>query len=77
MNAVLGMIYLFGGNFAPMGYAQCNGQLLPISSNTALFSIIGTTYGGDGMKDFAVPNLTGLAGTTYLIAIEGVYPSRN
>jgi microcystin-dependent protein len=53
----IGEIRLFTGNFAPTGWALCNGQLLPISQNTALFSILGTTYGGDGRSNFALPNL--------------------
>ncbi len=52
-------IRVFGFNFAPTGWAQCNGQLLPISQNTALFSLLGTTYGGDGQTTFALPNLQG------------------
>jgi microcystin-dependent protein len=51
-------IRIFGCNFAPTGWAQCNGQLLPISQNTALFSLLGTFYGGDGKSTFALPNLT-------------------
>jgi microcystin-dependent protein len=51
----------FGFNFAPRGWAQCNGQLLPISQNTALFSLLGTFYGGDGKSTFALPNLEGSA----------------
>ena len=47
----------FGFNFPPKGWAQCNGQLLPISQNTALFALIGTFYGGDGKSTFALPNL--------------------
>jgi microcystin-dependent protein len=54
-------IRIFAGNFAPRGWAFCNGQLLPIAQNTALFSIIGTTYGGDGRTTFALPNLKGRA----------------
>lgn len=50
---------MFGFNFAPRGWAFCNGQLLPISQNTALFSLLGTTYGGDGRSTFALPNLQG------------------
>jgi microcystin-dependent protein len=50
---------MFGGNFAPRGWAFCNGQLMSIAQNTALFSILGTTYGGDGMTTFALPNLQG------------------
>jgi microcystin-dependent protein len=48
-------------NFAPKGWAFCNGQLLPISQNTALFSLLGTNYGGDGRANFALPNLQGMA----------------
>lgn len=55
----LGQIRIFAGNFAISGYAMCNGQLLPISQNTALFSLLGTTYGGDGIQTFALPNLQG------------------
>ena len=56
-------IRLFGCNFAPTGWAQCNGQLLAISQNTALFSLLGTQYGGDGRSTFGLPNLQGnLAG---------------
>lgn len=54
-------IRIFAGNFAPKGWAFCNGQLLPISQNTALFSLIGTTYGGDGRTTTALPNLEGRA----------------
>jgi microcystin-dependent protein len=50
-------IRIFSGNFAPSGWALCNGQLMPISQNTALFSLLGTTYGGDGKSTFALPNL--------------------
>jgi microcystin-dependent protein len=54
-------IRIFAGNFAPRGWAFCNGQLLPVSQNTALFSLIGTTYGGDGRSTTALPNLKGRA----------------
>lgn len=54
-------IRIFAGNFAPRGWAFCNGQLLPIAQNTALFSLIGTTYGGDGRTTTALPNLEGRA----------------
>jgi microcystin-dependent protein len=54
-------IRIFAGNFAPRGWAFCNGQLLPVSQNTALFSLIGTTYGGDGRTTTALPNLQGRA----------------
>ena len=55
----LGEILLVGFNFAPQGYATCAGQILSISQNTALFSLLGTTYGGDGKTNFALPNLQG------------------
>lgn len=53
----VGEIRMFGGNFAPVGWALCQGQLLSIAENEALFQLIGTTYGGDGQSTFAVPNL--------------------
>src|SRR6058998_75675 len=55
----IGEIRMFGGNFAPVGWAFCNGALIPISENDALFTLIGTTYGGDGQETFALPNLQG------------------
>jgi microcystin-dependent protein len=72
----IGEIRMFGGNFAPVGWAFCNGQTLPISENDALFTLIGTTYGGDGQETFNLPDLqgriplhmgTGSSGTTYQI----------
>ena len=59
MEPFLGQIQLFGFNFAPRGWAMCNGQLLSISQNTALFSLLGTTYGGDGRTTFGLPDLRG------------------
>jgi len=59
MEQYIGQIMMFGGNFAPRNWALCNGQLLEISSYTALFSILGTTYGGDGRRTFALPDLRG------------------
>jgi microcystin-dependent protein len=113
----LGEVRLFAGNFAPRGWALCHGQLLPISENQALFSILGTTYGGDGRTTFALPDLRGRVavgqgiasgltpvklgeqtngasvkletevgkeprtkpslGLNYIIAVNGVYPSRS
>lgn len=55
----VGEIRVFGFNFPPVGWAQCDGQLLPISQNTALFSLVGTYYGGDGKSTFGLPNLQG------------------
>lgn len=53
----IGEIRMFAGNFAPVGWAFCNGQIMPIDQNDALFNLIGTTYGGDGQTTFALPNL--------------------
>src|SRR3954468_23228168 len=55
----LGEIRMFGGNFAPRGWAFCNGQILSIAQNTALFSLLGTTYGGNGQTTFGLPDLRG------------------
>ena len=57
----IGQIIMFGGNFAPKNYALCAGQLQAISQNTALFSLLGTTYGGDGRTTFGLPDLRGRA----------------
>ncbi len=55
----IGEIRMFAGNFAPLGWAFCDGQLLPISENETLFNLIGTTYGGDGQQTFQLPDLRG------------------
>jgi microcystin-dependent protein len=60
-NPFLAEIRIFTGNFAPKGWALCDGQLMPISQNTALFSLLGTTYGGNGLSSFGLPNLQGSA----------------
>ena len=59
MEPLLGQIQPFGFNFAPRGWAKCDGQLLPIAQHSALFSLLGTTYGGDGRTTFALPDLRG------------------
>lgn len=61
MNPMLAEIIMFAGNFAPRGWSFCDGQLLPINTNQALFSLLGTTYGGDGRTSFALPDLRGRA----------------
>jgi microcystin-dependent protein len=61
MDPYIGEIRIFGGNFAPRGWALCNGQILNIVQHTALFSLLGTTYGGNGQTTFALPNLQGRA----------------
>src|ERR1700739_2770390 len=58
-NQFVAEIRMFAGNFAPAGWAFCNGQILPISQNTALFSLLGTNFGGNGTSNFALPNLQG------------------
>ena len=76
----IGEIRMFAGSFAPVGWMLCNGQLLPISENDALFVLLGTTYGGDGQETFALPNLqsrvpihkgTGPSGNTYQLGESG------
>jgi len=61
MDPFVAEIRIFPFNFAPKGWAWCDGQLLPLSQNTALFSLLGTTYGGDGKSNFALPDLQGRA----------------
>jgi microcystin-dependent protein len=58
-NPFIGEIRMFGGSFAPYGWAMCNGQVVPISQNEALYQLIGTTYGGNGQTTFQLPNLQG------------------
>ncbi|MDO8878242.1 MAG: tail fiber protein [Pseudolabrys sp.] len=83
-NVYLGQIMMFGGNFAPKGFAFCNGQLLSIQQNAALFSLLGTAYGGNGVQNFALPNLqsnlpvhqgTGPGLSTYPLGQPGGSPS--
>ena len=79
----MGSILLFAGTFAPKNWMFCDGTLLPIMQNQALFSILGTTYGGDGRTTFALPNLAPVSNTgeaaeiNYIICIMGVYPTRD
>lgn len=79
---LLGEIRMFSGDFAPRGWARCHGQLLPIADHAPLYSLIGTTYGGDGVETFALPDLredaapTASLPLTFIIAVAGVYPSR-
>ena len=77
MDPFLGQIQLFPYTFAPKGWAVCDGATLSISQNTALFSLLGTTFGGDGQTTFALPNLKGPdKGVGYYIALQGIYPNR-
>jgi microcystin-dependent protein len=108
MEPFIAEIKLFAGNFAPVGWAFCEGQILSIQEHVALFSLLGTTYGGDGRTTFGLPDLRGRApihptvgnrigqrgggidatrgdgvkttatlGLNYIIALQGIFPSRN
>lgn len=80
MQPYVGQIELLPYTFAPQGWAACEGQLLAISQNTALFSLLGTQFGGDGRSTFALPDLRGkepTPWTRYYIALEGIYPPRS
>jgi microcystin-dependent protein len=71
MDSFLGEIRVFAFGYAPARWALCNGQLLPISQNTALFSLLGTYYGGDGKSSFALPNLQGMVPVSAGQAVSG------
>lgn len=80
MDVFIGTIQLFGFSFAPRDWAACEGQLVNINQNEALFALLGTTYGGDGRSTFALPNLKGaepLPNMKYYIALEGTFPPRH
>jgi len=81
-NPFLGEVETFAFNFCPVGWTTLNGQLLPISQNTALFSLLGTTYGGDGKTTFALPTAKPVFTATgavllQCIALQGIFPARN
>jgi hypothetical protein len=78
----LGEVETFAFDFCPQGWSTLNGQLLPINQNTALFSLLGTTYGGDGVTNFALPTAKPIFTATgavllQCIALQGIFPSRN
>ena len=75
----VGEIRLFPYNFEPSGWIRCEGQFLPVSQYPILFSLLGTTFGGDGRTSFHLPNLSEgpAANTFYYISLTGAYPSRN
>jgi microcystin-dependent protein len=80
METYIGMIALFPYSFVPEGWALCSGQLLPISQNQALYSLLGATYGGDERSTFGLPNLVGKEPAPHLrycIALQGIYPMRS
>lgn len=78
MDGTLATIMLFAGNFAPKYWAFCQGQILPISNNPALFTLIGNNHGGDGTTTFCLPNLThDNPNLHYIICIQGNWPNRD
>ena len=74
----LAEVKICGFAFPPKGWALCNGQILPINQNQALFSLLGTTYGGDGRTTYGLPDLRAAApnGLTYSICTQGIFPAR-
>jgi len=78
MDELIGVVKLFGGNFTPQGFMECNGQLLPVNNYQALYSILGNTYGGNYQSmTFALPKLTPPnENMKYIMCVEGIYPSR-
>lgn len=76
MDPMLATITYFAGNFAPQGWAFCNGASMQTQQNPALFSLLGNRFGGDGVHNFNLPNIPDLNGLKALICVEGIYPSR-
>jgi len=78
-DGYIGQVFLFAGSFPPRGTVFAHGQVLSISQNTALFSLLGTRYGGNGTTTFALPDMRGLepAGVNYVICLGGIFPTRN
>lgn len=80
MDPILGQIQLFPFSFSMVGWLRCEGQMLQVMQNQALFSLFGTTYGGDGRNNFGIPDLRGaepVPGMAYYIATQGMYPQRD
>lgn len=80
MEPFIGQIELFPYGFAPRGWALCNGALINIITNQALYALLGNRFGGDGRTNFALPNLSGaepIPNTNYYIAMEGYFPTRD
>ena len=79
MEWFTGQIQLFAFNYAPKGWMPCDGRILQIREYSNVFALLGTTYGGDGQTNFALPNLVGkepIAGSAYCICVYGIYPPR-
>ena len=83
MDEFLSVIKLYAGSFVPKGYLLCDGRLMSINENQALFSLLGTIYGGDGRTNFALPKITAPSSNgdenslKYIICVQGVYPQRD
>jgi microcystin-dependent protein len=80
MDYYIGDIQLFAYNFVPMGWLLCNGAVLQIMQNQALFSLISNKFGGNGSTTFALPNMTNdspIAGMKYYMCVSGIYPVRS
>ena len=80
MEYFIGEIVLFPYNFVPQHFAKCEGQLMSISNNEVLYSLLSNKFGGDGRMDFALPDLRGaepIPGTGYYMALTGIYPARS
>jgi microcystin-dependent protein len=74
----IGQLALVPYNFVPEGWAKCDGSILPVAQNQALFSLLGTQFGGSDYKNFALPKLEGPSeGLHWVIALRGIYPSRS
>lgn len=77
-DKTLGEVILFAGYYVPLHFKECNGEVLEVKDYTALFSLLGFTYGGDNDQMFALPNMSApIEGMRYIICVEGNYPSRN
>jgi len=83
-DVLMGEIKLFAGGFPPVNWEYCQGQVLQIEANTALFSLLGTQFGGDGVTTFGLPSLApltpagaGAAPINYIICVNGIYPQRH
>ena len=82
MEPLMGMVLPFAPNWVPNGWMACDGRLLPIAQYSALFSLLGTQYGGDGVTNFALPKIDPIKTSNdaqsliAIIAVQGIYPSR-
>jgi len=88
MDEMLAIVKLFAGNYVPRGFLACSGQLMQISTNPALFSLLGANYGGDGRQTFQLPDLRPVDASGHkrdwlpneprsIICVEGIYPTRD